>query len=117
MTTRAEDYASISRLLLEEGQHALEEGGVLQASEKLWGAAAHMVKAVAERREWPHSSHRELFRVVNRLAQEIGDTEIRNLFRLANSLHTNFYENWMTEEYVQDGVGQIEEFVSRLERT
>ena len=114
MTTRADDYAAQSRQLLEEGQEALGLGELLQASEKLWGAAAHMVKSAAERRGWPHSSHRELFRAVNQFAQESGDAEIRNLFQVANSLHTNFYENWMTEEYVQDGVPQIEEFVRKL---
>ena len=115
MTTRADDYAAQSRQLLEEGQEALTQGGLLQASEKLWGAVAHMVKSAAEKRSWSHSSHRELFRVVNQLAQESGDAELRDLFRLANSLHTNFYENWMTEEYIADGVPQVEELVRRLD--
>ena len=91
MTTRNEEYAAMSRKLLEDGRQALSQGDPVQASEKLWGAAAQMVKSVAESRGWPHHDHRELFRVVNRLAQETGDLELRRLFRLANSMHTNFY--------------------------
>jgi hypothetical protein len=105
----------MSRELLGKAREALRENDLVQASEKLWGAAAQMVKSVAERRGWQHSSHRELFRVVSRLAEEAGDIEVRNLFRLADSLHTNFYENWMTQEYIEDGVGQVEEFIGKLE--
>jgi hypothetical protein len=115
LTTRAEEYAALSREFLEKGREALEQGDLIQASEKLWGAAAQKVKAVAESRGWSHHGHRELFRVVSRLAQETGDTEIRNLFRLADSLHTNFYEHWMTQEYIEDSVGQIQELIERLE--
>jgi hypothetical protein len=104
----------MSRQLLEQGREALSQGELVQASEKLWGAAAQMVKSVAERRGWSHTSHRELFQVVNRLAQEIGDSEVRRLFQIANSLHTNFYENWMTQEYVEDSIGQIQEFINKL---
>ncbi len=75
-----------------------------------------MVKAVAEERGWSHSSHRELFRVVSQLAQEVGDVEMRNLFQVSNSLHTNFYENWMSRDYVQDGVGQVQELIGKLEK-
>ena len=116
MIGRTEEYAAMSRELFEKGQEALRQGDLVRVSEKLWGAAAQMVKAVAERRGWPHSSHRELFQVVSRLAQEIGDPGLRNLFQVANSLHNNFYENWMTREYLEDGIGQVRELIGRLER-
>ena len=116
MTTRTDEYATQSRELLEKARQALEEGDLVQASEKLWGASAQMVKSVAEQRGWQHSSHRQLFQVVNRLAQDTGDLEMRSLFQIANSLHTNFYENWMTLEYIEDSVGPVQEFVGKLER-
>ena len=116
MTTGTDDYASLSKQLLEEGQQALSRGELVQASEKLWGAAAQMVKSVAEKRGWPHSSHRDLFQVASRLAQETSDPELRGLFQIANSLHTNFYENWLPMEVIQRGWAQVQEFVQRLER-
>ena len=42
----------------------LAEGDLLQASEKGWGVAAQMVKAVAETRGWRHSTHGDLYHVV-----------------------------------------------------
>ena len=73
-----------------------------------------MVKAVAETRGWRHSSHGDLYRVVNRLANETSDQRLRNLFRSANDLHQNFYEGRMPEEFVADGLKDVEEITSRL---
>ncbi len=115
MTTRAEEYAVQSDHFLEKAEEALSDDDLVQASEKLWGAAAQMVKAAAERRGWSHTSHRELFDVVNRLAQAADDPELRDLFRLANSLHINFYENWLNREYIEDSVGQVQEFLEKLQ--
>jgi hypothetical protein len=38
-----ENYRRTSRELLLKGEQVLEEGDLLQASEKFWGASAHMV--------------------------------------------------------------------------
>ena len=73
MTTRAEGFTNTSAELMAKAEDALSQGDLLRASEKAWGAAAHMVKAVAERRRWRHTGHRELFQVVSRLAEETGD--------------------------------------------
>ena len=115
MTSRAAEYAVQSSHFLEKAEEALAEDDLAQASEKLWGAAAQAVKAAAESRGWSHNGHRELFDVVNRLAQEYDDPELRDLFRLANSLHINFYENWLNREYIEDGVGQVQEFVRKVQ--
>ena len=32
-----------------------------------------------------------------------------------NSLHSNFYEDWMTEEFVEQGLEQVRELVRRPE--
>ena len=46
MTTQT--YRDASRLLLAQGRAELAAGDVRQASEKGWGAAAQMVKSIAE---------------------------------------------------------------------
>jgi uncharacterized protein (UPF0332 family) len=114
--TLAEEYTDNSQRFLEHAEEALHDGDLLQASEKLWGAAAQAVKAVAQRKGWEHNSHRLLFRAVSRLAEENDDARLRTLFHIANSLHANFYENWMTKEYIEEGQEEIKEFVNRLER-
>ena len=55
MTT--EKYREDSRRLLDQARRELETGDVRQASEKGWGAAAQIVKAVAEKRGWRHRGH------------------------------------------------------------
>jgi hypothetical protein len=116
VTTRAEEYAVQSDHFLEKAEEALAEYDLVQASEKLWGAAAQAVKAAAESRGWSHNGHRELFDVVNRLAQEYDDPKLRDLFQIANSLHINFYENWLTKEYIDDGVARTHEFIGEIQR-
>jgi uncharacterized protein (UPF0332 family) len=116
MTTRAEWFTNTSAEFLAKAEDALSKDDLLQASEKAWGAAAHMVRAVAARRRWRHAGHRELFQVVNRLVEETGDRELVRLFHVANSLHSNFYEDWMTQEFVEQGLDQVRELVDRLER-
>ena len=115
MTSQAQEHTLTSREFFVKAQEALAQGDLLQASEKLWGAAAHMVKAIAEGRGWEHSGHRELFQVVNRLANESGDVELRHLFHTANSLHSNFYENWMAEDWIEAGAQQVSQLLEKLE--
>lgn len=113
---RSDGYAGTSRDFVTKARAELEKGDLLQASEKLWGAAAQMVKAVAERRGWTHDSHRSLSEVVNRLAQETGDRTLRASFQIAQSLHFNFYEGVHPREFIEDSIGTVEEFLGKLER-
>ena len=115
MTTEAEEHSITSRELLAKAEEALAEDDLLQASEKGWGAAAHMVKAVAESRGWRHNGHRELYRVANRLSEESGEAEVKGLFSIASALHGNFYENWMPKEMVAYDLAQVRVLVGKLE--
>ena len=75
----AGSYRIASRQLLAQGREELQRGDTRQASEKGWGAAALMVKDVAERRGWEHRSHASLYTAISRLVNETGDDEIRRL--------------------------------------
>ena len=92
----------------------LEEGDLLQASEKGWAAAAESVKAVARKRGWDHHGHRELFTVVGRLSKETKNRDIQSSFVTANMLHTNFYEGWLNEEQVAGCLDDVETFINSL---
>ena len=115
MTSQVEHYNSISRDFLTKARSYLSQDDLLQASEKGWGAAAHKVKSVAEARGWSHGGHRELWRAVNSLVDETGDTEIRRLFGLAGVLHTNFYEGWLPREAVDDYLSAVEELLRKVD--
>ena len=104
-------YQVASGQLLRQARVELAAGDVRQASEKGWGAASQIVKAIAARRDWEHQGHRELFQAVDRLRRETGDPDVRRLFDVASALHINFYEDWRTVEAVDD----VERFVNKLE--
>ena len=113
MTTGTE-YRSAAAHLLAQARQELDCGDVRQASEKGWGAAAQAVKALAEDRGWHHKSHVPLFNAVSRLAREPGNDGLESLFHVANSLHSNFYENTQNVEMVAAGLGDVARFVGLL---
>ena len=108
-------YQSAASDFLRQAFAELEDGDLRQASEKGWGAAASVVKAVAERRGLQHHSHDSLFEVAALLSNESGDVNIRRDFQMASSLHTNFYEGWLREEMVRDGLNQVQRLLATLE--
>ena len=108
-------YRDQSKMFLEKAFRELEEGDLLQASEKGWGAAAQMVKAVAQERGWEHDSHRRLFNVLGRLALEAGDQELRHGFNAANVLHANFYEGWLDRISVESNLHDVRLFMDKAE--
>ena len=113
--TNADEHAALSCRLAHQAQDEFDKGDSLQASEKAWGAAAHAVKATAERRGWNHNTHRLLFDVVDQTASDVGTPELRDLFLVANALHQNFYENWQSANFVQSGIHQVSRLVELLE--
>ena len=115
MQNRELTYSHASRELLDQAGRELAAGDVRQATEKGWGAAAQMVKAVASRRGWQHNSHSLLYDVVLKLARETGDDDISTLFHTAGNLHTNFYENWLTGEVAGAGLRYVGQFLDKLE--
>lgn len=112
---KVEEHLRISRQFLRHAEGEFAQGDRLQASEKAWGAAAHAVKAVAQQRGWQHDGHRYLFETIDRIYRETGDSGFRDLFRIANSMHTNFYEDWQSDDLVQDGITQVRALLEKLE--
>ena len=87
-----------------------------QASEKGWGAAAQVVKAVAAERGWDHGRHGNLYQAVRRLVDETGEEDLRRLFGLAGELHSNFYEGFLAPADVEGHLADVTRFVDRVER-
>lgn len=108
-------YNMASRQLLAQARAELAQGDMRQASEKGWGAAAQMVKAVAEVRGWPHRHHGLLTQAVENLAAETGDDDLTDQFAIANSLHVNFYEDALSTRTVRRHLDQIENLTNTLE--
>ena len=111
----AREYQVASRQLLRQAREELEQGDLRQASEKGWGAAAQMVKAIAAQRQWEHGGHRQIHRAARRLRSESGDREITRLFLVANSFHSNLYEDWLEAETIAEGLDDVERFLGLVE--
>ena len=112
---RTPTYQQRSREFLAKAYQELDED-LTQASEKGWGAASTIVKAIAEERGWEHHSHRALQNAVNELVRETNDRELSNLFEIASGLHRNFYENYYSRQRVEWGIDAVERFVAKVER-
>ena len=110
----AEGHARQARICLEQSDHEFDKGDVLQASEKLWGATSHAIKAVADQRGWDHgkNSHRRL--VVRRLAEEYEEFWLRAGYAAAEQFHANFYNNFMEDDAIEDYRPIVHELVDRL---
>ena len=101
--------------VLGPSQAELAAGDLQQASEKGWGAAAQMLKAIAEQRSWEHGKHRHLSRAASRLRTETGDRDVYRFFSVANDLHGNFYENEMSAEDIAESLDDVQALLDRLE--
>ena len=109
-------YREQSRIFLTQAYEELAKGDLPQASEKGWGAAAQMVKAVAEERGWEHRHDRDLYSIVSRLRLETRNPELTGLFGAAASLRLNASQSWLATQDVEDHLRQVDQFVSRLEK-
>ena len=72
---------------------------MLQGSEKLWGAAAHAVMAVAQQRGWKYGNHYTLRRDGSIDLQMRWKTIAHKRLELdvAEKFHANFYHNFMED--------------------
>jgi HEPN domain-containing protein len=113
---RAELHLELAERLLAEAEELVTRGDYVQASEKAWGAVAHVVKALAAREGRELRSYRDLWVYVDDLSERLSDRELRLLWRTANSLHQNFYENWMPPRDVKYAVEDVKRLTEKLKR-
>ncbi len=106
---------AISRRLLEQAKEELERQDLLQASEKAWGAAAHAIKSVAEKRRWFSDADWKLAKVVSILTEEQGDNTILGYHYLVREAHFNFYHHEFNFRQVQQAIDAADELITKLE--
>ena len=116
MSEKAEHYSNLMRKHFKEAETFLAKGDYVQVGEKLWGAAAEIVKVVAAKRGVELRTHGDLWEFVAKLRTEVKDPELSRLFLQANYLHQNFYEGILPPEAVMDGAEAVKEFIDKLER-
>ena len=112
----AERHREISDQFLNHAEDEFRKGDLLQASEKAWGAVSHYVNSVARERGWPLGSHRRLIENASRLFDKVpnGARYRRRLLRSIEALHANFYQEFLDEASVRDGIDDAKELIATL---
>ena len=113
----AQQHREISAQFLNHAEDELRKGDLLQASEKAWGAVSHYVNSVARQRSWPLGSHNRLIENANRLIRQDPAQAVhkRRLLRSIEALHANFYQAFLDEDSVRDGIEDAKELIGGLE--
>ena len=109
-------YIQQSHAFLAKSRQYLADNDLHQASEKAWGAAAHMAKAVAVANGWRYESHADFSRVMNNARNATGDDQLWTLRAVANDLHGNYYqrEELLDAEAIAAGIDQIDTLLTLL---
>ena len=109
-----EDHIRKAREFLAVSDREFAEADNMQASEKLWGAAAQALIAVAKHRGWRYSSHRAMKDIAQNIAIQLQDDSIKEAFEVGENFHANFYHDFMSEERIADGRPKMRDFVNRV---
>lgn len=109
------DHARISAAFLHRSREYLNNGELLQASEKGWGAAAHAATFIAGLRGWTYVEHGDFeAEVVSRIARETGRNEVHAWARRANELHRNFYRDGLNAQTIATYLDDVTNFVNLI---
>jgi len=111
---KAELHLKLCEKYLCEAEEMLARKDYTRASEKAWGAAFQMVKALAAKEGKELISHASLWEYVDEVAERLVDIELRHLWGRANNLHQNFYESWMPPREVELSVNDVKILLEKL---
>ena len=113
-TTEGSAYAKRSRRYLAQSAEELARGDLLQASEKGWGAASSIVKALAVERGWAHEDVRALYSAVSRVYLEMNDPSFVDMFATAGELRFNALEPVYIDEDVRRSLARVTRFTDKI---
>ena len=112
--THQQKHTRLAWHLLNQADHEIMAGDLLQSSEKLWGATSHALKALCESRGWRHGKYAHSEHAVKQLAIAKSDESIRMAFRIAEACHGNFYNDTLEFETLDEHRGDIRRLVEKI---
>ncbi len=111
-----EDRVQISRRLIQQASVELANGDRLQATEKVWGALAQMMKAHGQQRGWLNlGSHRTVGHIAMQLEAEYDEIPVASACVVADNGHRNFYDNEMSPPEIAEIITVVANVLPRLE--
>ena len=111
----APEHVQLARRFLVDADKELEAGDVFQASEKLWGAASHVVIAEMHRRGIKQSGYKVMINALESFADDYADDPtLGSLFTSAETLHANFYHGFLDSDDLPRFRDRVHQFVNRM---
>ena len=112
-----DDYRQQAHAFLARAREYLAADDLHQASEKGWGAAAWMAKAVAVTQGWEYRQHEQFGVVCRNVRNLTGDDRLFDLSAIAYDLHRGFYtrKRFLSDETIARNLEQMEELLGVLE--
>ena len=112
-----EDYRQKARHFLSKSREYLAEGDLQQASEKGWGAAAWMAKAVAVAQSWEFEVHAQFSVVLRNASDFTGNDRLLDLSAIAYALHRGYYTRtlFLSSRNIAYNLDRMTELLDTLE--
>lgn len=109
-----QEHIETAQDFLSRSDRYFSEGDLLQGSEKLWGAAAHAIMAVARYRNWKLGRHMDLREDAEELAKELEEPVLFQHFKIAEKFHANYYHGFMDAINIESLRPYVHRFVQRV---
>ena len=109
-----EEHKDTARKFLQDAEREFAAGENLQASEKMWGAVAHAIMAVAQDRGWPFGRHRLLIDAARRIVDEQDDEFLHAAVGVAQLFHSNFYHDHIEDADLEPNADVVRRFVDKM---
>ena len=110
----ATEHVDTAKKFIVDAKREYEAGDIFQASEKLWGAANHVVIAEMQRRGMKAQKHAATTQFVRSFADEVDEPVLFSNFKVAEALHSNFYHGWMEDHQFEENRDLVIRFVDRM---
>ncbi len=111
------DHVELAKSFLERSKSYLAQGDLHQASEKGWGAASHIIKAVAAANGWEYERHDDFENVVVNARQRYRQPGILDMSRAGEALHKNYYKRslLLNADIIREDIQRVERMVNILQ--
>ncbi len=95
---RISEYLKMRDQYYKNAEEFIGRGELRKSSELLWGAISQSIKALGILANQELVSHRDFFPFMQQLSKELGDPSLYEDFVDLNTLHRNFYDEFIPPE-------------------
>ncbi len=114
MEQRVTRYQKLNGKYLKDADRLFKKGDCSQASEKYWGAAAEITKAYGLKAGRNLRTHNDLWDFVINLHKKFPELGLLHDFADANHLHSNFYEDDLRPEVIEELSKSVKAYVRKI---